>query len=105
MKKLMKKLRMSRGETLVESMCAILIFTLASVLFLNMISGASKINRTVDRENEEVWTALSLAEQVPESGDTVQAEISLNGGVLMEKSVVRAGNGTLTAYYPASEEG
>lgn len=62
MKKVMNKLRSSRGETLVESMAAILIFTLASILFLSMVNAASTTNLAVRQEEERVQATVNAAE-------------------------------------------
>ena len=42
--KIFCRLRSAAGETLVETMAAILIFTLSSILFLSMASAAARIN-------------------------------------------------------------
>ena len=44
MKHVMKRLKSKAGETLVESMAAILIFTFASIIMLSMVSYAADIN-------------------------------------------------------------
>lgn len=71
MKKLMKKLRCKAGESLVEVLCAILIFTLASVGMYSMVMAANNINATAkeaDRSFQEQMLVVELAEGTPESG-------------------------------------
>lgn len=62
MKTIKQRLSDSRGETLVESMCAILIFTLASIAFLTMTTTSANINATVTRNESEYRTELEFAE-------------------------------------------
>lgn len=40
----MKKTRFNRGETLIESLAAILVFTLSSIALFTMLSTANKLN-------------------------------------------------------------
>lgn len=47
MKKLLKRLHDRRGETLVETMVAILIFTLSSIMLFSMATSATRLNQTV----------------------------------------------------------
>ena len=57
-----KKLRSRKGETLVESMVSILIFTLSSILLLTMISAASSINKAAKESDASRQAQLSAAE-------------------------------------------
>lgn len=65
MKNLMKKLRSRRGETLVEALCSVLIFTLASVGMYSMVMAANNINATAkeaDRRHQEQMEIVEKAE-------------------------------------------
>lgn len=63
MKCFVKRLLNSRGESLVESMCAILIVTLASVAFLTMVNASAKINRQTTEAETEYRLELEAAEE------------------------------------------
>lgn len=56
MKKILKRLKSKRGESLIESMAAILIFTFASILFLSLVNAAADVNLSV-RESDELFQA------------------------------------------------
>ena len=65
MKKIIRKLKSKAGESLVESMAAILIFTLSSIALLSMISASADINRTAkvaDQQFQEQMTVVEKAE-------------------------------------------
>lgn len=65
MKKIIRKLKSKAGESLVESMAAILIFTLSSIALLSMISASADINRTAkvaDRQFQKQMTVVEKAE-------------------------------------------
>lgn len=68
--KIISRLRDSRGETLVESMAAILVFTLASIAFLTMVSTSSNINQTVRDSDLQIQSQ----QQIAEAGDVSEAE-------------------------------
>lgn len=59
----MKKLRSKKGESLVESLVAILIFTLSSIMLFTMISAASDLNSAAKRADEEHRREMIYAEQ------------------------------------------
>ena len=63
MRKMLRRLRGKCGESLVESMCAILIFTLSSIALLSMIAAASSINRTVEATDNATKEQMAIAEQ------------------------------------------
>ena len=46
MKALFRKLKSKVGESLIETLCAILIFTMASIIMYSMVTSAGDINRT-----------------------------------------------------------
>lgn len=65
MERLIRKLKSKAGESLVESMAAILIFTLSSIALLSMISASADINRTAkvaDRQYQEQMVYVEKAE-------------------------------------------
>ena len=59
----MKKLKNKKGESLIESLAAILIFTLSSILLFSMLSTAAKLNRAVKDADEAHQQQMIHAEQ------------------------------------------
>ena len=61
MKNLFHKLRSKAGESLIESLAAILIFTMASIVMYSMVTTAADINRTakeMDEANQQHMIAV-----------------------------------------------
>ena len=70
---MMKKfLHDKKGETLVETLAAILIFTMASIALYTMVTTASSMNIQVRHKSEEVQEQVLIAEQA--SGDENRTE-------------------------------
>ena len=70
MKKLFRKLKQKAGESLVETLCAILIFTMASVSMYTMVMGAAKINTAAEEADAESQRQMAIAEMGEvDSGD------------------------------------
>ena len=78
MKILLTRLKETRGETLIESMIAILIFTFASILFLTLVTSAANINTTV-KEADASFQTQQLAVEKNETA-TASATVSLKNG-------------------------
>lgn len=78
MKILLTRLKETRGETLIESMIAILIFTFASILFLTLVTSAANINTTV-KEADERFQAQQEAVEKNETS-TESATVTLKKG-------------------------
>lgn len=65
MELIIRKLKSKAGESLVESMAAILIFTLSSIALLSMISASADVNCTAkvaDRQFQEQMVYVEKAE-------------------------------------------
>ena len=62
MNKIVKRLKSNAGETLVESMAAILIFTFASIIMLSMVSSAADINAAAKKADEEYFSQMVVVE-------------------------------------------
>ncbi|MEF9853060.1 MAG: hypothetical protein RR879_06360 [Hydrogenoanaerobacterium sp.] len=62
MKLLVKKLRCSSGETLVETLVAVLVMTCASVLFATMLLSASHMNNEAQQQDIKHYEQISAAE-------------------------------------------
>ena len=63
MKKIIRKLKSKAGESLVESMAAILIFTLSSIALLSMISASADINRTAKVADQQFQKQMTVVEK------------------------------------------
>lgn len=107
MRQLRMRLRSRRGETLVESMVSILIFTFSSILFLSMVSSAAKINRTAQEADAQYQAQQRVTEEGPDApGAAVTdgtATITYNGTTLTESVKIVRQNGaehSIYAYYP-----
>lgn len=62
----MRKLRSKRGESLVETLCAVLVTALAVALLAAMVDGAARLDRKTAKTSDEMYQAVSKAED-PES--------------------------------------
>lgn len=60
---LFKKLKSKIGESLIESLCAILIFTMASVVLFSLVSAAGDINRKAKDEDAKNQAHLIAVEK------------------------------------------
>jgi len=104
MKTLLTRLKSTRGETLIESMIAILIFTFASILFLTLVTSAANINIRVN-EADESFQAQQLAVEIGGEDTTVATVVlaDTTGNELLknENYVVTTAEGddALYAYY------
>lgn len=58
-----RKLKGKAGESLVESLCAILIFTMASIVLFSMVSAANDINATAKEQDAKNQAHLLAVEQ------------------------------------------
>ena len=77
-----KRLKSRAGETLVESMVSILIFTFASIILLTMISASADTNEIAQRKDAEHLEQLSQVEAAvaaPASG-TVTFDVQVGTG-------------------------
>lgn len=70
MKKIIRKLKSKAGESLVESMAAILIFTLSSIALLSMISASADINRTAKVADQQFQEQMTVVEKAEVAGST-----------------------------------
>lgn len=68
MKEIIKRLKNQAGETLVESMAAILIFTFASIIMLSMVSSAADINTAAREADREYFEAMIIVELAQNNG-------------------------------------
>ena len=68
MKPVWKKLRSKAGESLVEVLCAILIFTLASVGMYSMVMAANNINATAKEADDKFQENMLVVEKAEGAG-------------------------------------
>ena len=87
MKQMLKKLRSKAGESLVEVLCAVLIFALASVGMYSMVMAANDINATAkeaDRTFQETMLVVEMAEDTdpanPPKDGTIKVSFSAADG-------------------------
>lgn len=102
----MHKIREKRGETLVETLASILIFTFASIVMLTMLSAAVGINQTA-KEADRVHVSQMLTAEMAEGPWTAQGTIlfTVNGTAQsVPVEVYRAEEG-LYSYFAAGEDG
>lgn len=72
MKALFRKLKSKAGESLVETLAAILIFTMASVVMYSMVTTAADINSTVkekDKQNQVQMVAVEKGDPAAKTGE------------------------------------
>lgn len=104
MKKLFSRLRGSRGESLIESLAAILVFTLSSIIFLTMVTSANNINRTVKDEYAAFQEQRQAIENVTPTSPPAELTISCKGATTTI-TVQQVTSGGLTAFYPTVSGG
>lgn len=107
MKRIMRRLKCRTGETLVESLVAILVFTFASIILLSMVSTSANINNTAKDTDAEIRSQLMGAETDP---STVNGTVTFHfGGTVTEPVSVDIGQSdiadALYAYYPSVSGG
>ena len=101
MKKVLKKLRSKSGETLVESIAAILIFTLASILFFSMVNASANINTETKKADREYYAQQVTAEAGTGATQSGTVSVSCNGTKLYPDHVITvvSEDGTLNTLY------
>ena len=101
-----KKLRSRKGETLVEAMVSILVFTLSSILLLTMVTAASNINKAAKEADASRQAQLSAAEEGVNSniqGAKVGISVGDNAAsVTYDVSISQKEPGALYSYFRLS---
>lgn len=106
---MMKKLRNNRGESLMETLVAILIFTMSSIIMYTMVTTAADINMTAKESDQANQAQMLVAEQGEGDGQegTVSMKLTKAGSVTANQSLgtveveVFGESGDLYAYYVA----
>ena len=104
MNKIFKKLRSRAGESLVESLAAILVVTMASIVMYSMVTAAADINMAAKRNDQAVQEQMAVAERGNGTGATgtirMYIQDGVNEAVVSTVTVdVYGGDGELYAYY------
>ena len=103
MKNLFHKLRSKAGESLIESLAAILIFTMASIVMYSMVTTAADINRTakiMDETNQQHMIAVEKGLPEAQNGSAT-ITFSLDGTQIAQTQVDIYGgeDGSLFTYF------
>ena len=105
MKQIMNKLRSRAGESLVESLAAILIFTMASIGMYSMVTAAADINQTAKEADRASQEQMLIAEQGEGSSVAGTVTMTLDQGdkdpinVIVASVDLYGTEGGLYAYY------
>lgn len=106
MNRIVKKLISRRGESLIESIAAILLFTMASVAFLSMVSASTNINQTVTEREAQYSAELNYAEDPAHaaSGTDISVEIIVGNDdahpiTVSNVGIAQKNDGAIYAYY------
>ena len=87
------KLKNKKGESLVETLAAILIFTMASIALYSMVTTAAGVNRRVKLEDQSYQEQMDVAEraEVPAASGTIvmTMNVQLPGGATEPVEVAR----------------
>ena len=108
MHRICKKLRGRRGETLVETLAAILVAVLSVGLLMGGVAAATRINRQAQRADEDFYSQLTAAEaqtEPLEDGQTFSVVIAEEGRVDVAVPARLYGGEDLYAYGRAPGEG
>lgn len=106
-----KKLKSKAGESLIESLCAILIFTMASIVMFSMVSAANDINgeaKEQDAKNQAHLVAVEKGDAASKNGSgtvTITIDVPGTGGIETKKvaevpvDIYGGKEGSLFAYF------
>lgn len=109
MKKQSRKLSGCSGETLTETLCALLVVALSSVALATMLSVANRLNASAIQRDDVLYTGLTAAETRDGAGETSYVYVKLPGESAPKAiPVTWYGEDGLWSYagdFPAPEEG
>jgi len=112
MNMIIMRLRGKKGESLIESMAAILIFTFASIIMLTMVTASANINAEAKKAESKYQEQLLIAEKA--EGDSLSNPTNAEGKYHIAFSIDGAAptnvcvdvyakdSNSLYAYYPQS---
>lgn len=90
----MKKLLGSRGETITETLAAILIVAMSAVILATMTAASVRITRSANAASEKLYQQISAAE----SGDNQAKGTVTVGGETVEVMFYGDKDGVFTSY-------
>jgi Tfp pilus assembly protein PilV len=93
-----KKLRNSRGETLVEALASILIATLSILTLLTGLAAAFQMNQAARQADESFYQWLNAAETQKAPLDQSQVEVKMDGAAPVTIAVDVFGGEGLYSY-------
>lgn len=111
MKQVFRKLKQKSGETLVEVLCAILIFTLSSVGMYSMVMTANNINAEAKKKDQEIQQQMIACEKGDGYGTPGTVSMTITDGrgnaTTVSVAVEIYGNidGELYSYFKAGTGG
>lgn len=105
MHRIPNKLRARRGETLTETLCALLIVALGSILLATMITAATRMNSSAMAQDAAFYTDLSAAarQDAAVEEDTLTLR-EANSTHSFQFAVPVYGKDGLRAYAPGPEQ-
>ena len=105
MNRIIKKLRSRAGESLIESLAAIVIFTLASLVMYSMVTAAADINMTAKETDRAVQEQMVVAERAEADAASGTVSMSIVDAEGNEKNIctvavdIYGEDGDLYAYF------
>ncbi len=77
MSNLMRKLKSRKGETLVESLASILIFTMASIVLYSLVTTAGHINGEAKKKDQQIQTQMVAVERGDPASLTGSGQVTM----------------------------
>lgn len=77
-----RKLKSRKGETLIETLAAILVISLGSAAFAGMVSVSAEFNSAALTRDNAYYDALSKAEPAPEGTDAKRGTVKVVSDVV-----------------------
>lgn len=108
MNRLRAKLFARRGETLTETLCALLVVALASLALAAMLSAANRLNASAIERDDALYIGLTAAEGRTSTPEPGEVAVTGDGGFSAKFAVDWYGADGLWAYagdFSAPEEG
>ena len=96
-----RKLKSRRGETLVESLCAVLIASLSAALLAGMVTAASNMNISARENDAKLYSSISDAETF--AGDARTGEITVTVGSKTTDAAVQVYGQVVSSYRRSGE--
>ena len=98
MRNILPRLKSKKGETLVESMAGILIFTFGSIIMLAMLTTAADINTVAKEADQEYFSQMVQVELAQADASGTVSIVSPSGTDTVNVTISGTSEG-LHAYY------